>query len=64
MKMPPLPPIEDAAWAQFVCTSCGEQTYVALDDSLTAADQLDLLDLLFGDPRVCSSCQTEFRMSA
>lgn len=51
-------------WAMFVCTACGEDTYVGRQPGLTDRQFAWMLDRLYGYPRVCTACQMAARLSA
>jgi hypothetical protein len=61
-SMPQFPDMPDVEWACFVCTACGRETFYGLDDDLDAESQQLVVDMLFGDPPVCTGCQSEARL--
>jgi hypothetical protein len=48
-------------WWMFVCSGCGEETFVGKSPGQTL-EEFGLVSLmLYGDPPVCSGCQAEQR---
>lgn len=59
MRLPDLP----GDWLMFVCAACGEETFVKVDllDDRVTAEQM--LNHLYGEPRICTGCQNEMRLA-
>jgi hypothetical protein len=55
--------LDQLQWWTFVCTGCGETTWVGQDREQDLADFAAMCRLLFGDPPVCSGCQHERRVA-
>jgi len=59
----PLGTLDELQWWTFVCSGCGETTYVGQDLAQDVIDFAAMCRLLFGDPPVCSVCQHERRVA-
>jgi hypothetical protein len=51
------PTLDDLDWRCFICSSCGEETFVGRDLSQSVEDFALMCDWLYGYPPTCSSCQ-------
>lgn len=48
-------------WFSFVCSSCGEEVYVARDTAQPVCDFYLMCTWIYGAPAICSECRQEAR---
>jgi len=43
-------------WFTFICSSCGQETFVGREPTQAVEDFACMVEWLYGDPPVCTDC--------
>jgi hypothetical protein len=55
--------LDELQWWTFVCTGCGETTWIGQDPAQDLNDFASMCRLVLGEPPVCAPCRYEQRAS-